>query len=109
MAGPSVQEFKNYIGGKWMPAKSGKTFESHNPATGELVGSVSLSGPEDAAAAVDAAAAAYEKWRKYPAPKRAELLYRVGEILRARKQEMGELLTSEMGKVLPEALGDVQE
>ncbi|MFN4257520.1 MAG: NAD-dependent succinate-semialdehyde dehydrogenase, partial [Saprospiraceae bacterium] len=52
---------------------------------------------------------AFEKWRKYPAPKRAELVYRVSEILRARKQEMGELLTREMGKVLPEALGDVQE
>ena len=102
-------EFKNYIGGKWVAAHSGKTFESHNPANGELVGVLPLSDAQDAADAVEAAATAYDKWRKYPAPKRAELLYRVSEILRARKQEMGELLTREMGKVLPEALGDVQE
>lgn len=102
-------EFKNYIGGKWVPARSGKIFESHNPATGELVGSVPLSDAQDVQDAVAAAAQAFEKWRKYPAPKRAELVFRVSEILRARKQEMGELLTREMGKVLPEALGDVQE
>ncbi len=109
MVDKSALEFKNYIGGKWVPAKSGKTFESHNPANGELVGILPLSDAQDAEDAVAAAATAYEKWRKYPAPKRAELLYRVAEVLRARKQEMGELLTREMGKVLPEALGDVQE
>lgn len=102
-------EFNNYIGGQWVPAKSGKTFESHNPANGELVGRLPLSEAQDAADAVAAADRAYERWRKFPAPKRAELVYRVAEILRARKQEMGELLTREMGKVLPEALGDVQE
>ncbi len=105
----AVQEFKNYIGGKWVPARSGKTFESRNPANGELIGMLPLSEAQDANDAVQAAADAFEKWRKYPAPKRAELIYRVSEILRARKQEMGELLTREMGKVLPEALGDVQE
>jgi aldehyde dehydrogenase (NAD+) len=104
-----AKEFKNYIDGKWVPSRSGKTFESRNPANGELVGIVQLSNEQDVADAVAAAARAYEKWRKYPAPKRAELVYRVSEILRARKQEMGELLTREMGKVLPEALGDVQE
>jgi aldehyde dehydrogenase (NAD+) len=105
----SDKEFKNFINGKWVASKSGKTFESHSPATGELVGVVQSSNADDVNDAVDAAANAFEKWRKYPAPKRAELLYRVSEILRARKQEMGELLTREMGKVLPEALGDVQE
>jgi acyl-CoA reductase-like NAD-dependent aldehyde dehydrogenase len=105
----SSHEYKNFIGGKWVPARSGKTFESRNPATGEVVGVVPLSDAQDAADAVEAAATAFERWRKYPAPKRAELIYKVSEILRARKQEMGELLTCEMGKVLPEALGDVQE
>lgn len=105
---PSV-EFQNYINGKWVSAKSGKTFESRNPANGELIGVLPLASAQDAADAVDAADGAFEKWRKYPAPKRAELVYRVAEILRARKQEMGEWLTREMGKVLPEALGDVQE
>lgn len=103
------KEFKNYIDGKWVPAQSGKTFESRNPANGDLIGILPLSDAADAAAAVEAADRAYSRWRKYPAPKRAELVYRVSEILRARKQEMGELLTREMGKVLPEALGDVQE
>ncbi len=102
-------EFRNYINGKWVPARSGKTFESRNPANGELIGTVPLSDRADAVDAVEAAERAYQKWRVYPAPKRAELVYRVAEILRARKQEMGELLTREMGKVLPEALGDVQE
>ncbi len=102
-------EFKNYINGKWVGAKSGKTFESRNPANGELIGVLPLSDAQDAADAVDAADRAFEKWRKYPAPQRAELVHRVAEILRLRKQELGELLTREMGKVLPEALGDVQE
>jgi aldehyde dehydrogenase (NAD+) len=104
-----TKEFRNYVGGKWVAARSGKTFESHNPANGDLIGMVPLSDVQDAADAVEAAGRAFEKWRKYPAPKRAELVYRVSEILRAHKQEMGELLTREMGKVLPEALGDVQE
>lgn len=104
-----MSEFRNFINGKWVPARSGKTFESYNPATGALIGRVPLSDAQDVIDAVNAAETAFEKWRRYPAPKRAELIYRVAEILRARKQEMGELLTREMGKVLPEALGDVQE
>lgn len=105
----AAKDYLNYIGGKWVPAKSGKKFESHNPANGELIGTVPFSDRQDVEDAVQAADTAFQKWRKYPAPKRAELVYRVSEILRARKQEMGELLTREMGKVLPEALGDVQE
>lgn len=105
----AAKDYLNHIGGKWVPARSGKNFESHNPANGELIGTVPSSDREDVEDAVQAADNALQKWRKYPAPKRAELIYRVSEILRARKQEMGELLTREMGKVLPEALGDVQE
>jgi aldehyde dehydrogenase (NAD+) len=105
----AARDYLNYIGGKWLPARSGKKFESHNPANGELIGTVPSSDREDVEDAVQAAENAYQKWRKYPAPKRAELIYRVSENLRARKQEMGELLTREMGKVLAEALGDVQE
>ncbi len=103
------QEFLNYIDGKWVPAQSGKTFESHNPANGDLIGRVPLSGREDVDRAVQAADCAFEKWRKTPAPKRAELIHRASDLLRERKQYMGELLTREMGKVLPEALGDIQE
>lgn len=104
-----MQDFFNYIDGKWVPAASGKIFKSYNPATGELIGAVPESDQSDVARAVEAADGAFEKWRKTPAPQRAEILHRASDILRGRKQQMGELLTREMGKVLPEALGDVQE
>jgi alpha-ketoglutaric semialdehyde dehydrogenase len=103
------QEFFNYIEGQWVTAESGKTFESHNPATGELIGTIPLSDQRDAVRAVEAADRAFEKWRKYPAPKRAEIIHRASDLLRQRKQYLGELMTREMGKVLKEALGDVQE
>src|ERR687885_780164 len=101
-----TKEFWNYIDGEWVPAVSGATFESHDPATGELIGTIPLSDQEDVARAVEAADRAFQWWRKYPAPKRAEIVYGASEILRARKQELGEFLTREMGKVLKEALGD---
>ncbi len=101
--------FQNYIGGRWVPARSGKTFFNMNPATGETLGDYPSSGPEDVAAAVDAAVAAQRAWRLTPAPKRAEFLYRAGEIIRARKDELARAMTREMGKVLAEARGDVQE
>jgi alpha-ketoglutaric semialdehyde dehydrogenase len=103
------REFLNYIEGQWVPAESGKTFESHNPATGELIGKIPLSDGRDVARAVESAETAFEKWRKYPAPRRAEIVHRASDLLRERKQYMGELMTREMGKVLKEALGDVQE
>ncbi len=104
-----MKEYLNYIEGKWVPAKSGKTLESRNPANGALIGVVPDSGTEDVNDAVDAAARAFEKWRKFSAPKRAEIIVRAVEILRARKQLLGEMLTREMGKVIQEARGDVQE
>ncbi|MDL1895807.1 aldehyde dehydrogenase family protein [Anaerolineae bacterium CFX7] len=104
-----TREFFNYIDGKWIPAASGETLASHNPATGELIGAAPASDARDVARAVTAAANAFEKWRKTPAPRRAEIIHAVADLVRARKQTLGELLTREMGKVLPEALGDVQE
>src|SRR5688572_18290 len=99
----------NFIDGKWVPAHSGKTFESFNPATAELIGVAAESDARDVADAVEAAARAFEKWRKTPAPRRAEILHTAADLIRGRKPQFGELLTREMGKVLPEALGDVQE
>jgi len=104
-----TREFFNYIDGKWIPAASGETLASHNPATGELIGAAPASDARDVARAVTAATNAFEKWRKTPAPRRAEIIHAVADLVRARKQTLGELLTREMGKVLPEALGDVQE
>jgi acyl-CoA reductase-like NAD-dependent aldehyde dehydrogenase len=102
--------FKNYINGEWVSAKGGKTFENRNPANKhELVGHFPASDDEDVDAAVDAADAAFNKWRLTPAPRRAEILYRAAEILVERKEDYARAMTQEMGKVLAETRGDVQE
>jgi aldehyde dehydrogenase (NAD+) len=104
-----TKRFQNSIGGEWVDAASGETFESHSPATGELVGTFPKSGPGDVDRAVEAAKAAYEEWRLVPAPRRGEIFYRFGQLLIDQKEELAQLMTREMGKVLPEARGDVQE
>ncbi|MDX6515452.1 MAG: alpha-ketoglutaric semialdehyde dehydrogenase, partial [Gaiellaceae bacterium] len=83
--------------------------ESFNPASGESLGTVPRGTPEDVARAVERASEAYTTWRLVPAPKRAEVLYRFAALLTERKQELTELMSREMGKVLAEAGGDVQE
>jgi len=104
-----TQTFKNFVGGEWVDAASGEIFESRSPATGELIGTFPRSGPEDVDRAVEAARAAYEEWRLVPAPARGEILYRFGALVREHKDELALLMSREMGKVLPEAGGDVQE
>ncbi|MER3456841.1 MAG: aldehyde dehydrogenase [candidate division GAL15 bacterium] len=101
--------YLNYIGGRWQPARSGAVFESVDPATGEVLGVCARSGIEDVADAVAAAREAYPKWRKVPAPRRAEVLFRAAELLVRRKEELAQLMTREMGKILLESRGDVQE
>jgi aldehyde dehydrogenase (NAD+) len=104
------KKFQNYIDGKWVDAKSGKTFENRNPANwDELVGTFPLSGKEEVDEAVKAARCAFESWRLVPAPKRGDILKKVGDIMTARKEEIANQMTREMGKVLLEARGDVQE
>lgn len=101
---------KNLINGIWEEAAGGRTFENRNPAdTSELVGVVTRAEKADVDKAVKAAQEAFKEWRLFPPPKRAEILFRAGEMLAKKKQELGELETREMGKVLPEGLGDVQE
>ncbi len=101
---------KNYINGEWVPARNGETFDDRNPAdTRQLIGIFPKSTIEDVNRAVAAAKGAYEKWRLTPAPKRAELLYRLGEILIERKESFAQDMTREMGKILKETRGDVQE
>jgi len=102
--------FKNYIDGEWVCSKSGRTFENRNPANHhELVGHFPASDDTDIDAAVDAADAAFNKWRLTPAPHRAEILFRAAEILVKRKEDFARAMTQEMGKVLAETRGDVQE
>ena len=100
---------QNYIAGKWVPAASGKTFETRNPATGQLIATCADSNAEDINRAVAAAREAFDSWRRVPAPRRGELLYRVAERLSHEKEMLAKSLTSEMGKVLMEGRGDVQE
>ncbi|MGH2535720.1 MAG: aldehyde dehydrogenase family protein [Thermomicrobiales bacterium] len=101
--------FKNYIGGHWVESATGATFERLNPANGDLVGAFTKSGPADVDAAVHAAATAFKSWRLYPAPKRGEILFRAAQILLDRKEQFAREMTEEMGKVIAEARGDVQE
>src|ERR1041384_7351887 len=102
--------YQNYIGGRWVPSTSGEWSENRNPAdTRDLVGRFPVSTTEDVDAAVAAARDAFDAWRLTPAPKRAELMFRVGEILIRDKQKYTTDMTREMGKVLKEAGGDVQE
>ena len=106
----AVAPEKNFIGGEWVSAKTGKTFEDRNPADrDEVVGVFPLSGGQDVNAAVDAARKAFAGWRDTPAPRRAEVLYAAGEILKRDKEKLARLMTREMGKVLAETRGDVQE
>src|SRR2546425_6435094 len=102
--------FKNFINGEWVESRSGKAYENRNPAnTDELVGMFVSSTGEDVNAAVDAAKEAYKTWRLFPAPKRAEIMFRAAELLLQRKEDFSKDMTREMGKVLPETRGDVQE
>ena len=104
------EAYKNFVAGSWVDAKSGKTFENRNPANwDEVVGIFPRSGAPDVAKAVDAAKAAFPAWRDTPAPKRGEIFRRVGELMVERKEELASLMTREMGKVLKETRGDVQE
>lgn len=110
MTSPSTAKvFHNLIGGKSQAAQSGQTFPNYNPATGELVGHFPLSGEAEANAAVAAARSAFEKWRLVPAPKRGEILFRLGELMLQHKEALARVMTQEMGKVLKETRGDVQE
>ena len=97
----------NFIGGTWQAASSGRKTLNHNPATGELLGEVTASGPEEVEQAVAAARAALPAWRSLPAPKRGEILWRAADLLRRRKAELARALTMEEGKSLTDAGGEV--
>jgi alpha-ketoglutaric semialdehyde dehydrogenase len=102
--------YGNFIDGSWCEATTGKLFESRDPADPDaIVGRFQASGPADVAAAVHAAGAAFPSWRATPAPRRGEILYRFGALLAQHKERLAQALTREMGKVLDEARGDVQE
>jgi acyl-CoA reductase-like NAD-dependent aldehyde dehydrogenase len=103
-----VKVLKNFINGEWIET-TGKTTAVMNPATGETIVEVPLSSAESVNVAVIAAKKAQKKWALVPAPQRAEVLYRVGYMLKERKEKLAQLLTMENGKVIEEARGEVQE
>jgi len=100
---------KNFIGGHWVEAASGETFASVNPANGEVVGMAPRSAAEDVDRAVDAARMAFPAWRRTPAPARGEIVLAIARAIEKEKESLARLMTREMGKVLAEARGDVQE
>jgi aldehyde dehydrogenase (NAD+) len=105
-----AQSFKNLVGGKWVDAASGRTFEDRNPADrSDLLGAFPRSEAADVARAVEAARAEFDRWRKVPAPRKGEILFRAAELMVKRKEDLARLMVREMGKVLKEARGDVQE
>jgi acyl-CoA reductase-like NAD-dependent aldehyde dehydrogenase len=100
-------EFQNYINGQWVEGKS--KFQTTNPASEELLADIARAEISDVAAAVSAATEAFKSWRLVPAPIRGEMLFKIGDILKQKKEELARLLTQDMGKVISEARGDVQE
>src|SRR5579863_2360227 len=108
MAPPRV--YKNFINGEWVESVSRDAFENVNPANrDDLVGLFQHSNQEDVNRAIEAAREAYKSWRLVPAPKRGEIMFRAARLLVDRKEEFAEQMTREMGKVLAETRGDVQE
>jgi len=104
-----MKEYGLYIDGQWVPPASGRTFQTKNPASGEILASFGEGARKDLEEAVKSASRALLKWRAFPAPKRGEIMLKAASIMRARKEELGRLVTREMGKILSEGKGDVQE
>src|SRR5579883_3282542 len=110
MASGTTKFYKNFIDGAWVESTTGETFEDRNPAdTREVVAIFQKYGKADVEAAVDAAKRAFERWRLVPAPRRAEIVFRAAEMLAERKEEYSRDMTREMGKIIKETRGDVQE
>ena len=105
-----AKTFKNLVGGKWVAPSTGNYFENRNPAdTRDLIGRFPDSGPADIRNAVQSARDAFPSWSRTPAPLRGDLLRRLGDLLTENKEELARGMTREMGKVLAETRGDVQE
>lgn len=104
------REYLNFIDGEWCPSSNGEWLENRNPANwDEVVGMFPRSTEKDVERAIKAARKAYEMWRLVPAPERGAILKRAGDIMVERKEELARDMTREMGKVLAETRGDVQE
>src|SRR5688500_3026771 len=105
-----AKTFRNFIAGAWVEPGNGAYFENRNPAgVSDLIGRFPDSSAADVNAAVASARRGFELWKRTPAPARGDVLRRVGDLLVARKEKIADAMTREMGKVLAETRGDVQE
>ena len=104
-----MKEYKLFIDGKWINSTTNQTFNSINPATKQPIGKFQKGNEKDVEKAVLAAQKSLEEWKNTPAPKRGEILLETSYLLKKNKQKLAELVTQEMGKVIKEAKGDVQE
>ena len=104
----SERVLRNYINGEWVEAQAQQRLDVHNPATGEVIAQVPLSVPEDVDAAVRAARAAFGEWRETPAMVRARTMFRLKALLEARFEELARTVTTEHGKIIDEARGEVR-
>jgi len=95
--------------GDWIAEPSGGEMASLNPATGETLAKIRMAGPEDYECVMARAAEAFQDWRMVPAPKRGDIVREIANELREHKDDLGSLVTLEMGKILPEGRGEVQE
>src|SRR4051812_2336535 len=110
MAPVAPPTYNNLIDGRWVPSETGRTIENRNPADrDDLIGVFQDSSRADVEAAIQAATHAYETWRLVPAPVRAEMLFKAAQLIADRKEQYARDMTREMGKVLSETRGDVQE
>jgi aldehyde dehydrogenase (NAD+) len=105
-----MKTFKNFVAGKWVDAASGDSFENRNPADwNDVIGTFPRSGSEDVARAVESAKRGFALWSRTPSPLRGDVLRKIGDLMTAKKEEIAQLMTREMGKPLTETRGDVQE
>jgi aldehyde dehydrogenase (NAD+) len=105
-----VATYRNYIGGEWVESQSGRSIPNTNPANlSQSFGDVPLSTEAEMKAAIASAHEAFKTWRRVPAPKRADIVFKAWRIMGERKEEIGRLLSQEEGKILPESLGEVQK
>ena len=105
-----MKTFQNFIAGEWAPPATGEHYQNHNPAdANDVIGRFPLSGAADVDRAVQSARRGFEQWRRTPAPLRGDVLRRLGDLMAARKEDIAQLMTREMGKPLAETRGDVQE
>jgi len=104
-----VMTYKNYVNGNWVASDSGKIFSSLNPADESIVGHFQASTRADVRHAIASASTAFSSWRDTPAPSRAKYLWKMRDLLIKNKERLACLIVLEMGKVIAEARGDVQE